>query len=286
MKWLLLYGLFLSSCTLQKSGSWRLPNEIPESSALAHHNGTLITLNDSGNSADLFLLKPEGKKLSVQKVAVPNATNRDWEALAIQGNVLWIGDIGNNRNARKDLALYKVSLDEAVNAKITNAQRYSFAYPDQKVFPPEPENRLYDAEALIAIDTNLYIFTKNRTKPFTGAFHIYRLNASSDSAMMVTQLASGQLKAGKPAMRYRITDADISPDGNILALLAPDRIWFFRVINGTPDFSKPIKIKRFAKKSVREAICFTSNEHIAISSETYKIWKARLWMYRIKLKSK
>jgi hypothetical protein len=281
---ILLATILLSSCTLQKTGSWRLPAQVPESSALVHLGGdTLVTLNDSGNGAELFLLAPNGKALRVTPVPVPGATNHDWEAMTVQGDYLWIGDIGNNANQRTNLALYRISVNELKNCSITQAKRFPVEYPDQTAYPPPPHQKMYDAEALVAIGENLYIFTKNRTKPFTGSFHVYQLSAHTDSTLTVAQMPSGKLKAGTPNFRFRITDAALSPDGRLLLLLAPDRIWFFAVHNGQPDFSKPIKIKRFVKKSVREAISFTSDNDIAITSENYKIWKARLWIYRIKL---
>jgi hypothetical protein len=214
---------------------------------------------------------------------VPGATNHDWEAMTVQGEYLWIGDIGNNANKRTDLALYRIPVNEVKHGKIQSVKQFPFRYPDQTAFPPEPEKRMYDAEALVAIGNDLYIFTKNRTKPFTGSFHVYKLTPSADS-LIVSQLPSGQLRASSPNFRYRITDATLSPDGSLLLLLAPDRIWFFAVKNGQPSFSHCLKTKRFIKKSVREAITFIGDDEIAITSENYKLWKARLWRYKLKFK--
>ena len=86
-----------------------LPESISESSGLVFYNDTLlITHNDSGDKPMLYFINLKGKL--VGQVLVENATNTDWEDLCMddKGN-LYIADIGNNNNDRRDLKIYKVN---------------------------------------------------------------------------------------------------------------------------------------------------------------------------------
>jgi len=164
----------------------QLPNSIQESSALILiGDSVFITLNDSGNESELFVLNARGELIHTCKVL--NAKNVDWEALTFDGrNTLFIGDFGNNKNKRKDLAIYKVPLLDVLNKTTARADQLSFQYPDQELFPPREEELYFDAEALFFQNDSLYIVTKNRTKPFDGLAKMYRLNTVNETQKAVS----------------------------------------------------------------------------------------------------
>ena len=151
-----------------------LPPALVESSALIKHKCLFLTLNDSGNKAKIFVFNNKGK--IKHSCVINNATNLDWEALAYDGETfLYIGDIGNNENKRKDLIIYKVKMKDVLEKNSVEAVKISFNYPEQRTFPPQESELYYDAEALIVKDDQLMIFTKNRTVPFDGVSKIYSL---------------------------------------------------------------------------------------------------------------
>jgi len=151
-----------------------LPKEINETSALVKIKKGWITVNDSGNEATIFVFDKKGE--ITHTCFIDNVENTDWETLAFdQEEYLYIGDIGNNRNNRKELAIYKVKMEDVLKKDTVKAEKIIFIYPEQLQFPPL-ENRLYyDAEALIYRDNQLFIFTKNRTVPFDGISKIYQV---------------------------------------------------------------------------------------------------------------
>jgi hypothetical protein len=82
---------------------------IAESSGLARSSvdGVFWTHGDSGTEPLLFAIDREGRLRAT--VRVTGATNLDWEDLTSDGaGHLWIGDIGNNANNRRDLAVHRV----------------------------------------------------------------------------------------------------------------------------------------------------------------------------------
>jgi hypothetical protein len=151
-----------------------LPPALVESSALIKYKCSFLTLNDSGNKAKIFVFNNKGK--IKHSCVINNATNIDWEALAYDGETfLYIGDIGNNENKRKDLVIYKVKMKDVLEKNSVEAVKISFSYPEQNRFPPNQPALYYDAEALIVKDNQLMIFTKNRTVPFDGISKVYTL---------------------------------------------------------------------------------------------------------------
>ncbi len=136
--------------------------------------------NDSGDEGRLFLTRiPSFKKLDGMKdfyeLIVKNKStqaqvlNVDWEDIALSDQgILYIGDIGNNFNWRKDLAIYRIDLKQAFkDPKLLEnlelfADHIPFVYENQKEFPPlDWDQRKYDAEALFVKDDQLFLINKS-----------------------------------------------------------------------------------------------------------------------------
>lgn len=75
---------------------------LSETSGLIRWKQGFITHNDSGNDAELFMLTANGDLIARQPVA---AGNHDWEDIAVQGNTLYVADIGNNNGRRPELSI-------------------------------------------------------------------------------------------------------------------------------------------------------------------------------------
>ncbi|NND15889.1 MAG: hypothetical protein HKN89_06150, partial [Eudoraea sp.] len=58
-----------------------LPSEVWETSGLLFYNNELITHNDSGNEANLFVIDTLSRAIS-RTVVISNAQNIDWEDMA------------------------------------------------------------------------------------------------------------------------------------------------------------------------------------------------------------
>ncbi len=172
MKKILLF--ILLSTSYSQAQTFHLSKELSEISGIEFLNDTTIAaINDGGHKPWVYLLNLEGKIQGVVKVT--NATNRDWEDLAVDENHLYIGDIGNNANSRKDLAIYKVKINDLLQDTTVEAEKITFNYAEQTAFPPERSGKFFDAEALAYDNDSLYIFTKNRARPKDGNAWVYKL---------------------------------------------------------------------------------------------------------------
>ena len=137
-----------------------LHNDVKETSGLANVNKKIYTHNDSGNSALLYEINSSTGNV-VRNVIINGATNVDWEDLAYDDTHLYIADTGNNLGSRTDLKIYKLLKSDIDTKAMVDAEEIVFSYADQTTFDYAPFTTPYDAEALIAYNGQLYIFTKN-----------------------------------------------------------------------------------------------------------------------------
>ncbi len=174
------FGLFS-----QEIEVFNLPEELSEISGLEQLNDTtLIAINDSGNDALLYLLNFDG---SIQrKVKVNSVTNTDWEDLAKDREHIYIADIGNNFNKRKDLKILKVRINDLATKNNVDAQSIAISYAEQTLFPPDKDSLFFDAESIAVSGDSIILVTKNRTVPWNGSAYVYSIPKTPGSYSIQT----------------------------------------------------------------------------------------------------
>lgn len=154
-----------------------LEESIYETSGLIYLNEKLITHNDSGGQSALYELDST-TGIVTRTVAINNATNTDWEDLAHDDTYIYIGDFGNNIGSRIDLKVYRILIaDYLINDEV-NADVINFEYADQIDFTPTQFSTNFDAEALMAYNDQLYIFTKNWGDNQTNIYALSKMPGS------------------------------------------------------------------------------------------------------------
>jgi hypothetical protein len=214
-----LLTLFLSSFVFAQT-DFKLPSELSEISGLEKlSDSLLIAINDGGNEPFLYLLNSRGQIM--RKIRVSNAKNIDWEALAIDENYLYIGDFGNNMNERKDLCIYRVDRNDITTLNEVTAEKMSISYNEQKEFPPNDHERYFDAEAMTYFEGQLWIFTKNSTKPFDGLSLIYMVQFEANQTKTLSKVS--ELKLNKTSyLKDAVTSA--CTDGHSIVLSTYNRL--------------------------------------------------------------
>lgn len=201
--------------------------------------------NDSGDSARIFALDSEGRsvlptyskftaygdepevgKEQWQGFPVLYAQASDWEDIAIDDKYIYIADIGNNANDRKDLVIYLISeIDPTASTRSAVVKALPVAYPEQTEFPPE--KKYFDSESIFVNAGKVYVITKHRGGGVTGlgfeaGANLYRLDtAYTDKPNLLTKVDS------HPALTAA-TGADLSPDGRTLAVISYADLYLFR----------------------------------------------------------
>jgi hypothetical protein len=194
--------------------------------------GVLWSQNDSGHAAMLFAYDSTGAPRGA--VAVRDADNTDWEAIAIGpcpgGECLYIGDVGDNGARRSYVRVWRVPSPMSTARVTESATLRRVAYP----------GGARDVEAMwVAPDTSLWFATKRPQVDAKGRprpSQLYRVPASAWSSGS-TATATAELVDSLPIVplaslsRDWVTDASLSsvrPDGRRrLAILTYGSVYVF-----------------------------------------------------------
>ena len=233
------------------------------------------SVNDSNNAPALMAFDKDWKIIvpdtdfpegGYKGITVREAKNNDWEALAAddKGNII-ICDAGNNKNNRRDLAVYIVpEPDPYRDIETRPAKKVSFEYPDQFSFPPKKPERNFDSEACFYSKGRLYLLTKHRGDTRTKLYMFPSLD--SDSKQKLKLIGSAEIGG-------MATDAAISPSGERLAVLTYYGAYLFE-----KGFWKKSHISG-KKKSLPfsagqcEGITFEDEDTLTISNERGELFR-------------
>lgn len=278
-KALLLLSIFCVLCSLAGAQTLDLrlitplPTMLEETSGIESNDGkSFWTHNDGGDGPNFYKLDTLGKVIRIIKLN--SAINKDWEDVTQDSlHNFYIADFGNNDNNRQELKIYKIPNPDSISTDTVTPHTIWFTYPEQKKFPPDDTKKNYDAEAIIAFNNALYIFTKNRTVPFSGYTYLYKLPNMPGSYQAVL-LDSFKTGAGLKE-QWWITGADISPDNKTLVLLSYDKMFVFTDFTGDNFFKGKVKQVQLNSFTQKEAIVFISNQEFYVTDEFYSIFGGR-----------
>ncbi len=239
-----------------------------------HANGSVIMPPWIGSEFYVGATPVEGKK-PYPGIQIAPATNYDWEDIAYDGDKLYLSDMGNNGNARRDLGIYVVNEPNPVGVTATKPLRWlPIAYPDQTDFPPK--DWFFDCEAIFVWKGKVHFLTKHRAMgqiniPATGT-NLYRLDTEYTDKMNVLKKLDVASDLGG-----WITAADVSPDGKTLAVLchAPiASVWLFE-LGKSGDKLLSGKARRLVLTGAKqcEAICFDDNDKLIVTNEDRDIFR-------------
>ncbi len=219
---------------------------LEEASGLAasvKNPGYLWTHNDSGDEARIFLIDTTGARKAT--VLLANATNRDWEDIAIgpgpEGKTyLYIGDIGDNEAKHQYKYIYRVEepwldLTRQRDTTLYHGEQIIFEYPDG----------LRDAEALMVdpVTNDLFVISKRELK-----CNVYRLPYPQITAQpRVAERVLERVQFNKPnkgdtlkkgdevlikgyhsKYYYQIVSADISAAGDEVVVKSYSSVYYWK----------------------------------------------------------
>jgi hypothetical protein len=184
---------------------------ITESSGLARSTrraGWLVTHNDSGDRARLFVVGPRGRTRA--QVTVGNAAHLDWEDLAAgPRHTLWIGDTGDNAAARSSVTVYRVVEPPGLGRQRARATAFRFVYPDGP----------HDAETLMIKPRTSRVHIVTKVWPGNGAVYAAPRELRAGGMHRLTRVRAAP--AG-------VTAGDFTPNGFGYALRDYSRAFVYR----------------------------------------------------------
>lgn len=186
-------SFFLNAQTFGLKVKCQLSDTVSESSGLLNLGGHFFTHEDSGGEPNLYEIDTTNGRI-IGVFRIKGATNVDWEDVAADDSFVYIGDFGNNAGVRKDLCIYKMSILSVLNRDTQiSAQKIMFSYEAQKDFSNKIYQTNFDAEALVAMGDNLYIFSKNwgnfksyvyRCSKFSGNYSLTAIDSLNASGLI------------------------------------------------------------------------------------------------------
>ncbi|MEZ0541801.1 hypothetical protein [Fibrella arboris] len=240
----------------------RLPAVVNESSGLARRTDTSVwTHNDGGGRPTLYAVSLTNPGTLVDSLALPQLQNVDWEDVARQDSSrigdarLFIADLGNNVNNRRDLAIYIVD-PKRIKAPETIRLRYA----DQTAFPPRQRN--FDSEAVFYRSDSLFMLSKNRSG------HMVRLYG-------VPARAGNYVPAPLDSVfiKSMVTGAAISPDAKTLAVITYGKVLFFDLPgDAATRLNRPTGCLRLPRGQA-EAITFLTPTDLLVTNERGRMYR-------------
>ncbi len=257
--------------TLKLVTDWS--TELNETSGLALVNNLIVSHNDKGGASNLYLIQtPKGELINT--IRVNNVQNNDWEDVVYRDGFLYIGDTGNNKGTRKNLAVYKIPAKDLTQDKqeTNSIAHIAYHFPEQKDFEKGKEHN-YDCEALACFKDQLYLFSKNRLNQGTD---VYSIPAKEGS------FAAKHI--GYFDTQGRVTGADMNASGNKLALLGYNKksdcfLYILSHFKGTDFFSgqiEKITLGNYKEVGQMEGVCFINDSTLYLSAEASKTAPAKL----------
>ena len=238
-----------------------LSKKLDETSGLEIIDNQFITHNDSGGDPKLYYLDKKGK--IVFERILNGAKNNDWEDITKDEEYLYVANMGNNLDNRKNLSIFKVPIDTSND----QVEVIEFNYPEQVKFITLEKSSQYDAEGLITIDENLIIFTKNKLKKITEIYTLPKTAGTYEAK-----------KIGSLNTQSIITAADYDSKTKLLALTGSrsfkgDEYYVLKIEDFDLEIKKDYKINMYEipiGKTKVEAIKIIDSNTFWITSEDEK----------------
>jgi len=253
----------------------KLPAIVNEASGLIAsrmQKGVLWTLNDSGDEARIFAIDDKGKLLS--EVKLGNATNRDWEDIAIgpgptKGrSYLYVGEIGDNEAKAPSIIVYRLEEPTITATAMTaRADKLEFVYPDGA----------RDAETLLSdpITGDLYVISKRERRN-----RIYRAAYPQRTGVVDTLEFIGELPF------YLAVAGDVSPDGREVLVKNYINVFYWKrdIERGESFramFARQPDTLEYMPETQGESITWSADGsgYYTVSEQTDSTWTPRIYFY-------
>lgn len=230
--------------------------------------------NDSGGEPELYRFNPKKENQIIQTIRLKNADNYDWENMAENDSLIFIGDTGNNAGNRKNLRIYYIKKEDVAPTKSyqeVESDTISFFYPEQKDFSVQLHNHNFDMEAMFYLNGKLHLFTKEWESLKTRHFTLSLIDGKQ-AAWLVESYNTQFLVTGADAYKLKNGDTKIAwvgytRKGQVYLMVTT-------VKKGKETFfDKPMNLYKIGfsgKVGQVEGVAFKNEKEVCYSAEEFK----------------
>jgi hypothetical protein len=167
-------------------------------------------VGDSGQPTEIWATNTNGADLATVTVSGTGVSNVDWEALSRgPDDDLFIGDIGDNAQARSNIKIYRIDEPTVTDQTVTVKNIYTYTYAD---------GLAHNAEAMFISGGKVFIIQKNATGT------VWR----NDSLTDTTLENQGDSGLNTPVAADVMTDNSNNTVVAVKSILA-DTVWWYPV---------------------------------------------------------
>lgn len=217
--------------------------------------GLFWTHTDGGGPKKQILFAVRRSGQPVKEFRVVGAALQDWEDLAIDdAGQLYLADLGNNHGQREEVAVYAVEEPDPTGfgSTVPVARAWRLRFPEQP----------FDSEALFIWQDYGYVLSKVTDD---RRAELYRFALTNTEPVQVLQWVA-RLPIESP-----VTGADISADGQRLAVVAKAGAWLFEIAGDPTRAGRaPWRRARFKDQRI-EGCCFVA-EGLLVTAETRQVY--------------
>lgn len=213
------------------------------------------THNDGGGKRQvLYAMTRTGQPLAEYRIT--GAVLDDWEDLAIDdAGHLFLADTGNNDAKPITIRVHQIN-EPDTKAAVTGIAPVTRSW--NLHYPAAP----FDCESLMVWDGHGYLISKVSNN---ARANLYRFSLTN-AALLQTLVLVGEIRIDSP-----VTGADISRDGNLLALVAKNGAYVFSIRG---DVTRALKGKPYQNKFKADQIegCTFVPEGLLATAESREIY--------------
>ena len=222
----------VESLNLKKYKIAVLSDSLRESSGLTNIDGRLFSFNDSGNTSEIFEILPGSSH--IEKTFQTGLKNIDWEAITNDGENFYVGEFGNNLVTRKDLKIYQIPFKND-SLIVDSIKTIPFFYPEQTDFTPKNINNNFDAEAVIFLDGNIHIFTKEWITNTVSHYFIDKNMTENQPAQKLESFDTGFVVTDASVFENKLYVVGYTKNASVYMMI------FEKDETGNLFFNKPLK---------------------------------------------
>ena len=143
----------------------------------------LLKLSSITNNQNFKKSKITDIKGQIAKIITKANSYNDWEDVTRDDEFIYVANMGNNFDTRKNLSIIKIPIKKSLNETV---EVINFLYPEQKKFNTIYSKSQYDAEGIVSIDDDLIIFTKNKLKKITEVYSLPKSGGNYEAKIIST----------------------------------------------------------------------------------------------------